>query len=96
MLEDIIKNHPALSGMDPQKLKFITEFSRKKMPENMQEAMPFLLANLNNAKQQNINFEKPEVELITELLCQNLPADEQARVKKMLALINQMNKNRGN
>ncbi len=92
MLEDIIKNNPELTGMDPQKLKFIMDFSQKKMPTNMQEAMPFLLANLNAAKQQNLNFEKPEVELITELLCQNLPPEEQARAKKMLALLNQMNK----
>lgn len=92
MLDDIIKNNPALAGMDPQKLQFILNFSQKKMPTNMQEAMPFLMANMNAAKQQNLNFEKPEVELLTEMLCQNLPPAEQARAKKMLALINQMNR----
>jgi hypothetical protein len=78
--------------MDPQKLQFLMEFSKQKMPTNMKEAMPFLLANMNSARKQNISFEKPEVELLTAILTKDLPPEEQERIKKMLALIEQMNR----
>jgi hypothetical protein len=68
------------------------EFSKQKMPTNMKEAMPFLLANMNSARKQNISFEKPEVELLTTILTKDLPPEEQERIKKMLALIEQMNR----
>jgi hypothetical protein len=89
---NLFNNNPLLSGMDPQKLQFLMEFSRQKMPTNMKEAMPFLLANMNSARKQNISFEKPEVELLTAFLTKDLPPEEQERIKKMLALIEQMNR----
>jgi hypothetical protein len=89
---NIFNNNPLLSGMDPQKLQFLMEFSKQKMPTNMKEAMPFLLANMSSARKQNISFEKPEVELLTAILTKDLPTEEQERVKKMLTLIEQMNR----
>jgi hypothetical protein len=89
---NIFNNNPLLSGMDPQKLQFLMEFSKQKMPTNMKEAMPFLLANMSLARKQNISFEKPEVELLTAILTKDLPPEEQERVKKMLTLIEQMNR----
>ena len=49
-MDDILKNHPLLSGMDPEKLQFIMNFSQKEKPANLKDAMPFLLANMNLAK----------------------------------------------
>jgi hypothetical protein len=92
MPENILKDNPLLAGMDPQKLQFLMEFSKQKMPSNVKEAMPFLLANMAAARKQNLSFEKPEVELLTELLTKDLPQNEQERVKKMLALMEQMNR----
>jgi hypothetical protein len=92
MPENNIKDNPLLAGMDPQKLQFLMEFSKQKMPTNVKEAMPFLLANMTAARKQNISFEKSEVELLTALLTKDLPPQEQERVKKMLALVEQMNK----
>jgi hypothetical protein len=89
---NILKDNPLLAGMDPQKLQFLMEFSKQKMPANVKEAMPFLLANMAAARRQNISFEKPEAELLTTLLTKDLPPQEQDRVKKMLALVEQMNK----
>jgi hypothetical protein len=92
MPENNIKDNPLLAGMDPQKLQFLMEFSKQKMPSNVKEVMPFLLANMTAARKQNISFEKPEVELLTTLLTKDLPPKEQERVKKMLSLVEQMNK----
>ncbi len=87
MLDDMILNNPALRGMDPQKLQFILAFTQKEKPTSMKDAMPFLLANMNLAKKQNIHFSKPEVQLIGEILSRDLPLEEQERVKKILSMI---------
>ncbi len=90
MIDDIFMNNPALKGMDPQKLQFILSFAQKDKPTNMKDAMPFLLANMNLAKKQNLNFSHPEIQLIAELLCKNLPQEEQEKVKKMLTMMGNM------
>ena len=89
-MEDFLRNNPALMGMDPVKLQFITEFANKSKPQNMKDAMPFLLANMNLAKKQNINFSKPEIQLIAEILCKNLSPEEQQKVKKVMSMLGQM------
>ena len=48
--------------------------------------MPYLLANMKQAKAQNLDFTKPEVQLICELLSKDLPEAEQKRVQKLMAL----------
>ncbi len=87
MLEDMIKNNPALQGMDPQKLQFILSFLQKDKPADMKSAMPFLLANMNLARKQNLRFSRPEIQLISEILSKDLPPAEQERVQKMLAMM---------
>ena len=53
-MDDILKDNPLLSGMDAEKLQFLMNFAQKDKPSNMKDAMPFLLANMNIAKKQNI------------------------------------------
>ncbi len=86
-MDDSLLNNPAFKGMDPVKLQFILNFASKDKPQNMKDAMPFLLANMNLAKQQNINFSNSEVHLIADILCQNLPAEEQAKVKRIMSML---------
>ncbi len=86
-MDDILRNNPLLRGMDPAKLNFIMEFANKSKPTNMQAAMPFLLANMNAAKKQNIQFSNSEIQLIMNILCQNLSEAEQAKVKKIMAMM---------
>lgn len=88
-MDDLLRNNPALMGMDPAKLQFIMDFASKSKPENIKDAMPFLMANMNLAKKQNINFSKPEIHLIADILCRNLSPEEQAKVKKIMAMLGQ-------
>lgn len=90
MLDDIFLNNPTLKGMSPEKLQFILSFAQKEKPTSMKDAMPFLIANMNLAKKQNINFSRPEVQLIAEILCKDLPPEEQERVRKLLSMMNNM------
>ena len=86
-MDNIFNNNPLLSGMDPLKLQFIMNFAQKEKPKNMKEAMPFLLANMNLAKKQNINFTNPEIQLIAEILSKDLPDSEKTKVYKIMSMM---------
>ena len=73
--------------MDPLKLQFIMNFAQKDKPTNMKEAMPFLLANMNLAKKQNIHFTNPEIQLIAEILSKDLPDSEKSKVNKIMSMM---------
>jgi len=86
-LEDFLLNNPLLRGMDPVKLQFILNFASKDKPKNIKEAMPFLLANMNMAKKQNINFSTQEIHLIADILSKDLPPEEQSRIKRIMSML---------
>jgi hypothetical protein len=87
MMEDLLKQYPGLSGMDKEKLDFILEFAQKDKPKSTKEALPFLLAYMNRAKKLNLNFTKPEVRFISELLMQDMDPEEKARAQKLLNML---------
>ena len=88
-MEDFLKNHPLLQGIDPVKLQFIMNFASKDKPKNMKDAMPFLLANMNIAKKQNIAFSSQEIHLIADILCKDLSPEEQSKVKRIMSMLGQ-------
>lgn len=87
MMDDLLKKYPELLGMDKKKLDFILEFAGKDKPKNTKDALPFMLAYMKQAKKMNINFSKPEVSFISELLMQDMSPQEKQRVKKVLSLL---------
>ncbi len=89
-MDTSILNHPAFTGMSPEKLQFLMSFLQKDKPANMRDVVPFLMSNMNLAKQQNLDFTKPEVQMICELLCKDLPPAEQERMRKVMALMQGM------
>lgn len=86
-MDNFLLNHPAFQGMSPEKLEFIMNFASKDKPHNMKDAMPFLIAYMNSAKKQNINFSNTEVQLITEILSKDLPPNEQQKIKRITSLL---------
>lgn len=74
-------------GMDEKKIEFIKNFAEKEKPSNMKDAMPFLLANMNLAKKQNINFSNPEIRLIAEILSKDLPPEEKAKINRIMSMM---------
>lgn len=87
MLEDILLSNPAFQSMDKEKLEFIMNFANMDKPSNMNAAMPFLMAQMNQAKKQNISFSKPEITLLCEILSKDLPPAEKEKVDKMMKLL---------
>ncbi len=90
-MDSSIFNNPAFSGMSPEKMQFLLSFAQKDKPTSPKDIMPFLLSNMRQAKDQNLDFSKPEVSLICELLSKDLPPEKQQQVKQMMSLLS-MNK----
>ena len=86
-MDSSLFNNPAFSNMSPEKIEFLLSFAKKDKPASMKDVMPFLLANMRQAKEQNLDFSKPEIQLICELLSKDLPPAEQERVKKIMTLL---------
>lgn len=87
MLEELLSNYPELLGMDKDKLDFILEFAQKEKPKNTREAIPFLLAYMNRAKKLKLNFTKPEVRFISEILMKDMRPEEKQRIQKALDMM---------
>ena len=86
-MDDFFKDNPLLEGMSPDKLEFLMNFTQKEKPTNMNDAMPFLLANMNMAKRQNISFSKAEIQLIAELLSKDLSPSEKAKINRIMSIM---------
>ena len=88
-MDDFLQNNPLLNGMDAQKLQFILNFASKEKPKNMKDAMPFLLANMNIAKKENIQFSNSEIRLIADILCKDLSPSEKEKVQRIMSMLGQ-------
>lgn len=73
--------------MDDKKIEFIKNFAEKEKPSNMKDAMPFLLANMNLAKKQNINFSNEEIRLIADMLTKDLSEAEKSKVNRIMSMM---------
>ena len=80
-------NNPAFASLSPEKLQFLLSFAQKEKPLNMKDAMPFLLSNMRQAKENHIDFTKPEIELLCDLLSKDLPPESQTQMKKIMSLM---------
>lgn len=86
-MDPSIFSNPAFSNMSQEKLQFLMSFAQKEKPMNMKDVMPFLLSNMRQAKEQNLDFTKPEIEILCELLSKDLPPDQQQKVKMLMKLM---------
>lgn len=88
-MDEFLRNNPLLNGMDPVKLNFILNFAAKDKPKSMKDAMPFLMANMNMAKKDHIQFSNSEIRLIADILSKDLSPEEQAKVKRIMSMLGQ-------
>ena len=77
-MDSNLLNNPAFANLSPEKLQFLLSFAQKEKPLNMKDAMPFLLSNMRQAKENHIDFTKPEIELLCDLLSKDLPPESQS------------------
>lgn len=87
MNPNIFQNNPAFANLTPEKLNFLMNFANTKKPTQMQEMMPFLMASMNQAKKENIQFTPNETNLLIEILKQNLSPEESKKVDMVLNMM---------
>lgn len=87
MENDFFKNNPVFQNLSPEKLSFLMNFANSKKPTDFKEMAPFLIGTLNSAKKQNIQFTKPETELLISILKQNMPPEEQKKAERIIQLM---------
>lgn len=86
MQSDFLVNHPVFLKMSKEKQEFILSFQKETKPLNMKQALPFLMNYKMKAKQNNIQFDKQETNLLIDILCQSLPEKERLQVQNALRL----------
>ena len=87
MDNNIFQNNPAFNNLSPEKLAFLMNFANAKKPTQMQEMMPFLMASMNQAKKENIQFTPSESDLLIEILKQSLSPTEAQKVDMMMRIL---------
>ena len=84
---DAFKTNPVFQNLSPEKLSFLMNFANSKKPTEMKDMMPFLLGTLSSAKKQNIQFTKPETELMISILKQSMSPEEAEKADKIIRLM---------
>ena len=87
MENDVFKTNPVFQNLSPEKLSFLMNFANSKKPTEMKDMMPFLLGTLSSAKKQNIQFTKPETELMISILKQSMSPEEAEKADKIIRLM---------
>lgn len=87
MENDVFKTNPVFQNLSPEKLSFLMSFANSKKPTEMKDMMPFLLGTLSSAKKQNIQFTKPETELMISILKQSMSPEEAEKADKIIRLM---------
>ena len=87
MENDVFKTNPAFQNLSPEKLSFLMNFANSQKPTEMKDMMPFLLGTLSSAKKQNIQFTKPETELMISILKQSMSPEEAEKADKIIRLM---------
>ena len=75
MENNFLGNNPLLQGMSPEKLQFLANFANSSKPTDIKDMMPFLMASANTAKQNNIQFNDAETDLLVSILKQASRSD---------------------
>jgi hypothetical protein len=86
-MDPSIFDNPVFSDMSPEKIQFLLAFADKDKPVRMKDVLPFLMSNMREAKKQNIDFTKPEVQILCEILSNDLPPAQKEQVKRIMSML---------
>ena len=94
-MNDAWKQDPRLKSMDPEKLKFLTDFAEQlsKTPKN--QVLARFIALSTEAQSRNITFSDQETKLLTDILIGHLSASDKSRLDMLRTLSQKMAPGRG-
>lgn len=84
------KQDPRLNGMDPDKLKFITDFADRlrTLPKN--QIFPSFMSMQAEARHKEIHFTNSETDLLVSILCADMTPEEKKKVQTLRMLAQKM------
>ncbi len=81
------QNDPRLASMDPEKLKFLTDFSERMQSVPKDKMMPFFLLLRQEAEQKKIQFSDQEALLIASVLSTGMTAEQKHWVEMLHGIL---------
>lgn len=76
-------NDPALEGIDKSKLDFLEKLVIKSSSMTQKEMLPFLLSLAKLSRENNISFDKNEIQLIYSVIRKYSTPDDIAKMEKI-------------
>ncbi len=81
--------NPSLSGIDPDKMRFLTQMMGEVGGKDPAAALPFLSALSGSETGQKMNFSDNETDLILQVLMQRMSAEERSKID-MVRMLSRM------
>lgn len=76
-------NDPALEGIDKSKLAFLEQLVIKSSTMTQKEMLPFLMSLSKLSRENNISFDKNEIQLIYSVIQKYSTPDDIAKMQKL-------------
>lgn len=86
MSSNIFQN-PVFQNLSPEKLQFLMEFHEMQKPDNANQAAPFFMQTLKQAKNKGIQFTPDESTLLIEILKQNMSEADQKKADMIMQMM---------
>lgn len=81
------KQDPRLQNMDPSKLQMLQALAEQGNGKSMSDMLPFIMSAASKGKQNGLNFNNTEQQLILEVLKQGKSPEETAKIDKIVSLM---------
>ena len=89
------KQDPRLKSMNPEKIKFLTDFVEQLNGAPKDQALARFIAMSTQASQKNISFSDQETKLLTDILISHLSSADKGRFDMFRTLSQKMAPGRG-
>ncbi len=89
------KQDPRLKSMNPEKIKFLTDFVEQLNGAPKDQALARFIAMSTQASQKNISFSDQETNLLTDILLSHMNSSDKSRLDMFRALTQKMTFRRG-
>lgn len=83
MSDNTWMNDPALEGVDKSKLAFLEQLVIKSSTMTQKEMLPFLMSLSKLSRENNISFDKNEIQLIYSVIQKYSTPDDIAKMQKL-------------
>lgn len=80
------KQDPRLAGMNPEKLKYITDFAERITHLPKEQILPAFMAMQMETSGKNIHFSDSETELLVSIISADMPPAEKKKLETLRLL----------